>query len=145
MNEHIIAYGNERVPDSEFVDRLQSVRQRLQLEGLTVGLAYATEHMPGDIQYLTGYDPHIENVALLVLPNQLVVLGGAEGEKMFEDMGRAGVWRNLSLFEIPFQDYGELRFHSLGDILQEFLGQLPAEIGLLSASNVIPMPVMFTS
>jgi len=39
-----------------------------------------------------------------------VVLGGAEGEKMFEDMGRAGVWRNLSLFEIPFQDYGGLRF-----------------------------------
>ena len=137
MNGRTIDYRNERVPDSEFLDRLQSVRKRLQLEGLAVGLAYATEHMPGDIQYLTGYDPHIENVALLVLPNQLVVLGGAEGEKMFEDMGRAGVWRNLSLFEIPFQDYGELRFHSLGDILQEFLGQLPAEIGLLSASNVL--------
>ena len=103
MSERAFDYGKERIPDSEFVERLQKVQQGLKKEGLAVGLAYATEHMPGDVQYLTGYDPHIENVALLVLPNRLVLLGGAEGEKMFEDMGRAGVWRNLSLFEIPFQ------------------------------------------
>jgi hypothetical protein len=98
MNEQPIDYGKERMPDGEFRERLQRVQLRLQQHGLAVGLAYATEHMPGDVQYLTGYDPHIENVALLVLPNHLVVLGGAEGEKMFEDMGRAGAWRNLSLF-----------------------------------------------
>ena len=111
MSERTFDYGKERIPDGEFLERLQRVQQGLKQEGLTVGLAYATEHMPGDVQYLTGYDPHIENVALLVLPDHLVLLGGAEGEKMFEDMGRAGVWRNLSLFEIPFQDYGGLRFY----------------------------------
>ena len=137
MSERTIDYGKERIPDSEYLERLQSVQRKLKHEGLAVGLAYATEHMPGDVQYLTGYDPHIENVALLVLPNHLVLLGGAEGEKMFEDMGRAGVWRNLSLFEIPFQDYGGLRFYALAEILHEFLGQLPAEIGLLSAPNVL--------
>ena len=142
MSERAFDYGKERIPDGEFLERLQSVQRRLQQEGLTVGLAYATEHMPGDVQYLTGYDPHLENVALLVLPNQLVVLGGAEGEKMFEDMGRAGVWRNLSLFEIPFQDYGGLRFHTLTEILHEFLGQLPAEIGLLSAANVLSQEIV---
>ena len=125
-----------------FSNAFRGVQRRLQQEGLTVGLAYATEHMPGDVQYLTGYDPHIENVALLVLPDHLVVLGGAEGEKMFEDMGRAGVWRNLSLFEIPFQDYGGLRFHTLAEILHEFLGQLPAEIGLLSAPNVLSQEIV---
>lgn len=137
MSERAIDYGKERIPDGEYIERLQTVRRRLLQEGLNVGLAYATEHMPGDVQYLTGYDPHIENVALLVLPNHLVVLGGAEGEKMFDDMGRAGVWRNLSLFEIPFQDYGGLRFYLLAEILREFLGQIPDEIGLLSASNVL--------
>jgi Xaa-Pro aminopeptidase len=142
MSERTIDYGKERIPDGEFLERLHSVQQRLEQEGLTVGLAYATEHMPGDVQYLTGYDPHLENVALLVLPNHVVVLGGAEGEKMFEDMGRAGVWRNLSLFEIPFQDYGGLRFHTLAEILQEFLGQLPAEIGLLSAPNVLSQEIV---
>ena len=137
MSDLNIDYTSERIPDGEYLERLQSVQKKLQQEGLSAGLAYATEHMPGDVQYLTGYDPHLENVALLVLPDQLVVLGGAEGEKMFEDMGRAGVWRNLSLFEIPFQDYGGLRFHTLPEILHEFLGQFPTEIGLLSAPNVL--------
>ena len=81
MSERAFDYGKERIPDSEFVERLQKVQQGLKKEGLAVGLAYATEHMPGDVQYLTGYDPHIENVALLVLPNRLVLLGGAEAAR----------------------------------------------------------------
>lgn len=64
MNERSIDFRIERIPDSEFLERLQKVQKGLKEEGLTVGLAYATEHMPGDVQYLTGYDPHIENVAL---------------------------------------------------------------------------------
>ena len=100
---------------------------------MEVGLAYATEHMPGDVQYLTGYDPHLENAALLVLPDQVIALGGAEGEKMFEDSARAGTWRNLTLFEIPFQDYGDVRFWTLAAVLEDALGHIPNEIGLLSA------------
>ncbi len=142
MSEQTINYEKECIPDSEFLERLQRVQRGLKQEGLAVGLAYATEHMPGDVQYLTGYDPHIENVAVLVLPNHLVVVGGAEGEKMFEDMGRAGRWRNLSLFEIPFQDYGGLRFYTLAEILNEFLGDVPAEIGLLSAPNVLSQEIV---
>ncbi len=142
MNEATIDHGKERIPDDEYPRRLASVRRKLLQEGLTAGLAYATEHMPGDVQYLTGYDPHIENVALLLLPDHLVVLGGAEGEKMFEDMGRAGVWRNLSLFEIPFQDYGGLRFHTLAEILREFVGEVPVEMGLLSAPNVLSQEIV---
>jgi Xaa-Pro aminopeptidase len=142
MSELNIDYGKERIADAEFAERLAGVQRRLGEEGLSVGLAYATEHMPGDVQYLTGYDPHLENVALLVLPNGLVVVGGAEGETMFEDMGRAGEWRNLSLFEIPFQDYGNLRFHTLEEILREFLGEVPAEIGLLSAANVLSQEIV---
>jgi hypothetical protein len=85
-----------------FSNASKGFNRGLKQKGLAVGLAYATEHMPGDVQYLTGYDPHIENVALLVLPNHLVLLGGAEGEKMFEDMGRVACGA-ISRF---------LRFHS---------------------------------
>ena len=54
MSERTIDYGKERIPDGEFLERLQKVQQGLKQEGLAVGLAYATEHMPGDVQYLTG-------------------------------------------------------------------------------------------
>src|SRR6476661_10124510 len=142
MSERTIDYGKERIPDGEFLERLRKVQRRLQQEGLTAGLAYATEHMPGDVQYLTGYDPHLENVALLVTPERTIALGGAEGAQMFADSARFGEWRNLSLFEIPFQDYGETKFWSLSEILTDVLGAIPREIGVLSASNVMSAEMM---
>ena len=135
-------YAEKRIPAAEFEERIKRVQQQLREQGLEVGLAYATEHMPGDVQYLTGYDPHLENAALLVLPDQVVALGGAEGEKMFEDSARAGTWRNLTLFEIPFQDYGGLRFWTLAEVLEDTLGHIPAEIGLLSAGNVLSYEII---
>lgn len=132
-------YAQKRITAAEFQERLDEVRRRLDERGLEVGLAYATEHMPGDVQYLTGYDPHLENAAALVLPHQIIGLGGAEGEKMFEDGARLGSWRNLSLFEIPGQEYGNTRFWSLGEILRDELGHKPQRIGLLSAPNVVSL------
>jgi Xaa-Pro aminopeptidase len=130
-------YLSKRISVREYQERADRVRRAMASEGLDVGIAYATEHMPGDVQYLTGYDPHLENVALLVTPERIVALGGAEGEKMFEDVASFGEWRNLSLFEIPFQDYGSTKFWSLPEILVDVLGHIPREIGILSARNVI--------
>ncbi len=135
-------YLDKRIPDLEYEDRGKKIRRALAEEGLEVAIAYATEHMPGDVQYLTGYDPHLENVALLVTPDQTIALGGAEGAKMFEDGARFGEWRNLTLFEIPFQDYGDTRFWSLPEILRDVLGEIPGEIGILSASNVMSAEMM---
>jgi Xaa-Pro aminopeptidase len=123
--------------DAEFERRVAHVRQALRDRGIDVGLAYGTQHVPGDVQYLTGYDPNIENVALLVLPDEVVAFGGAEGEAMFADSGRFGTWRNLSAFEIPFQDYGDTRFWSLAETLVDLLGSPPPSIGLLSQANVL--------
>ena len=131
------ATGFATLPAGEFERRVESVRAELRVRGLDAGLAYGTQHVPGDVQYLTGYDPNIENAALLVLPETLVVLGGAEGEAMFADGGRFGSWRNLSAFEIPFQDYGDTRFWTIGEVLTDILGRPPATIGLLSQRNVL--------
>jgi Xaa-Pro aminopeptidase len=135
-------YLNRRIPDHEYQERAEKIRRALAQEGLEVAIAYATEHMPGDVQYLTGYDPHLENVALLVTPDRTIALGGAEGEKMFEDSARFGEWRNLTLFEIPFQDYGDTKFWTLAEILKNVLGRIPSEIGILSASNVVSAEMM---
>jgi len=127
----------ETIGEDEFVRRVAAVRDALRERGLTVGLAYATPHVPGDVQYLTGYDPHLENAAVLVLPDGVIALGGAEGAEAFADAGRYGDWRNLNAFEIPFQDYGDTRFWSLREILEDALGELPSAIGLLSQGNVL--------
>lgn len=136
-NKFTDAYTKQKIQPEEFAQRIANVQQQLANVGLEAGLAYATEHMPGDVQYLTGYDPHLENAALIVLENQVIALGGAEGQKMFEDMASAGSWRNLTLFEIPFQDYGDTRFWTIAEIFEDTLGRVPDEIGLLSAPNVV--------
>ena len=135
-------YLNKRIPDQEYEERAEKIRRALAQEGLEVAIAYATEHMPGDVQYLTGYDPHLENVALLVTLDRTIALGGAEGEKMFGESARFGEWRNLTLFEIPFQDYGHTKFWSLTEILKDVLDAIPSEIGILSASNVVSAEMM---
>jgi Xaa-Pro aminopeptidase len=127
------------IEDGEFRQRLEGVQTALGAAGLHVGLAYGTQHTPGDIQYLTGYDPHIEDAVALVLPDDIVVLGGAEGAEVFADSGRLGTWRNLKSFEIPFQDYGQTPFFSREEVLRESHGGLPREVGLLSAPSLVPL------
>jgi hypothetical protein len=47
---------------------------------------------------------------------------------------------------VDTKDYGGLRFYTLTEILHEFLGQLPAEIGLLlSAANVLSQEIVAMS
>jgi Xaa-Pro aminopeptidase len=130
------------ISKDEHEARVERVREGLRERGHTVGLAYGTQHMPGDVQYLTGYDPHIENVALLVLPDDVIVMGGAEGAEMFADGGRLGTWHNLAAFEIPFQDYGDTKFWDLREILRDRLGSVPDKVGLLSQANVLSAEIV---
>jgi len=122
----------------EFETRTKRVRSALQAKGLEVGVAYAVPSSPGDVQYLTGYDPHIESAALLVLPNHVIALGGAEGRHVFEDSAVYGEWRDLIDFVIPYQDYGDVKFWTLREIFLDCLGRAPARIGLLSDDNLVP-------
>ena len=138
----VVTPGVGAISEEEFHNRVGRVREGLRERGLTVGLAYGTQHMPGDVQYLTGYDPHIENVALLVLPEDVIVLGGAEGAEMFADSGRLGTWRNLSAFEIPFQDYGDTKFWTVEEVFRDRLGTVPEKIGLLSQANVLSAEIV---
>ena len=74
-------YLLKRIPEREYIERANKIRRALNEEGLEVGIAYATEHMPGDVQYLTGYDPHLENVALLVTPDRVIGLEAPKVQK----------------------------------------------------------------
>ncbi|MDQ1730756.1 MAG: Xaa-Pro dipeptidase [Pseudonocardiales bacterium] len=126
---------------TEYETRVARLRERLAAAQLSVGIAYASPHLPGDIQYLTGYDPHLECGLLAVTQDEVVPMGGPEGEAMFADSGRLGTWRNLNSFEIPYQDYGDTKFWSLGEVLRDLLGEIPTLVGLISALDSIPASI----
>ncbi len=106
--------------------------------GTEIGLAYANEFVPGDIQYLTGYDPQIEAVAAVVTPDGVALLGGPEGEAMFNDQEALGTWFNLELFEVPFQDYGTLQFSSLESVFAGLGVAKPDHVLLLTDAKYVP-------
>jgi Xaa-Pro aminopeptidase len=121
----------------EFEGRLARLRANMGERGLEVGVAYGTSFVPGDIQYLTGYDPQLESAALFVFPNALLVIGGPEGEAMFKDQALLGEWRNLDPFKIPGQVYEDTRFWTLPEIFEEQFGRVPERLAALSAGDVL--------
>jgi Xaa-Pro aminopeptidase len=127
-----------KLPDPEYTERLARVRAGMAERGAEIGLAYANEFVPGDVQYLTGYDPQIEAVAAVVTPDGVALLGGPEGKAMFEDQGALGSWFNFELFEVPFQDYGTLRFSSLRDVFAGLGIAKPDRVLLLTDTKYIP-------
>jgi Xaa-Pro aminopeptidase len=127
-----------KLPEGEYAERLSRVRAGMAERGADIGLAYANEFVPGDVQYLSGYDPQIEAVAAIVSPDGVALLGGPEGEAMFNDQGALGSWFNFELFEVPFQDYGSLRFATLDDVFAGLGVEKPESVLLLSDTKYVP-------
>ena len=92
------------LPQTEYTDRLSRIRAAMLEANIEVGLAYGNEFVPGDLQYITGYDPQIEAAAVIVSAEAVAVVGGPEGDAMFTDQNATGNWFNLELFEVPFKD-----------------------------------------
>lgn len=132
-----------QLTEAELTGRLERLRAAMTEADIEAGVAYGSSYMPGDVQYLTGYDPQLEAAALLVTREHLLVIGGPEGEAMFDDQGLLGEWRNLDAFKIPGQQY-DLRFWTLEEILREAMGAIPAKIAMLSAPNVTTWQLVAT-
>jgi Xaa-Pro aminopeptidase len=57
---------------------------------------------------------------------------------MFDDQGALGSWFNFELFEVPFQDYGTLRFSSLRDVFAGLGVAKPDRLLLLTDTKYVP-------
>ena len=125
----------------ELTARVARLREGMAQAGVEAGLAYGTPHLPGDVQYLTGYDPQLESAAVVVTSGRVLVIGGPEGEVMFADQGRLGEWRNLDAFKISGQHYDGTRFWTLAELLEDAAGRVPARVATLSAPDVLPWSV----
>jgi Xaa-Pro aminopeptidase len=131
-----------KLADTEYTDRLARVRSAMADRNIVCGIAYANEFVPGDVQYLTGYDPQIEAVSAIITPTEIALLGGPEGEAMFNDQGAVGRWFNFELFEVPFQDYGSLKFWTLDEVIAELGIDRADGVAILTEAKYIPYGVV---
>lgn len=133
---------SQRVPQSEYEDRIRRLRQALRRRSLDVGFAYGNEWRPGDTGWLTGYDPHIESTACIVGPEKVLVLGGPEGMFYALETMQVGEYRNVEEFKIPDEDYPGITFYSLNELFREACGRKPKTIGLLTLKANVPQSMV---
>ena len=126
------------VPREEFESRIERTRRMLHDGSIDVGFAYANELKPGDVGWLTGYDPHLEDAACIVGRKRVFVLGGPEGAAYASELKKVGEFRNLDVLKIPEEDYPGAIFHSMAELLEEANGGRVKTIGLLSPESYLP-------
>src|ERR1700754_2322461 len=140
--ESFVSDNSPRLTTEEFEGRVARLRAALDRAGVSVGIAAANQALPGDVQWITGYDPHLETAAVVVSANAVIAIGGPEGEAMFDDWAFMGSWRNLDAYKIPGQHYEGLRFATLAEVLEEAVGTMPHTVGLLSNPGVMTWEIM---
>lgn len=127
-----------RIPKEEFEERNERTRAELKKRGVDVGFAYGNELRPGDTGWLTGYDPSLENTALVIGAKKTVQIVGPEGRAYAEEMAPVGELRNVLEFKIADEDYPGYEFTELNEICREAAGGSVKRIGLLTSSDLLP-------
>ncbi len=126
-----------RMPAAEFAARAARLRQECQERGLDAAVAYGSEYRPGDVGWLTGYDPHIEHTIVVVGPATLLVLGSPDALRYAREMMRIGEFRCLAASGIPDADYPGYQYVTLGEALAEACGRPARDVGLLTPPDVM--------
>jgi Xaa-Pro aminopeptidase len=126
----------------EFEGRVARLRAALERAGVPAAIAVGNQGLPGDVQWITGYDPHLETAAVVVSQDAVIAIGGPEGEAMFEDWALMGSWRNVDSYKIPGQHYDGLRFATLAEVLEDAVGTMPQTVGLLSKPSVMTWEIV---
>jgi Xaa-Pro aminopeptidase len=129
-----------RIPTQEYAGRERRVLEEMQARRLDLGIGYATPFMPGAMQYLTGFDPHIETAALAVGATGVYILGGPEVEALARPAIRHGQIRTLLEFQILPQLYAHASYQALRDVLREVTGGEPVRrVGILVRKEFLPL------
>lgn len=125
------------IPKQEYAERVKKLRKRMLDLKIDVAYGFATPYMPGDVFYLSGYDPQVENSLVLVSQEKQFVLAGPEGARYAEEMVKFGEVRVLSEMQIPLEDYPLIKIWSLGDVVKELSSGKIARVGILTKGDVV--------
>jgi Xaa-Pro aminopeptidase len=128
-----------RIPVSEYGQRCEKLRKVMAERNIDIGLAYATQCMPGDVLYLTGYDSNIENSCLLITQDKLFVLVGPEGSYMARQNVKYGDYRIVEELQIPTEEYVNTPSTPARDIIHEIHPGKIKTIGLLTRGDVLTL------
>ena len=129
-----------RIGEEEFKARWRKTWDALEAKGLDLGFVYSDEHYCGDVPYFGGNtNIHVEPVAGVVGRNGFFLLAGLEGGYCAELLApRSGCKvRKVEMLKLADEDY-PVEGVTLEEVFEEACGRKPANIGLLTPTEVIP-------
>lgn len=132
-----------RIGPEEFKARWQRTWDGLEARGIDLGFVYSDEHYCGDVPYFGGNtNIHVEPVAGVVGRNGFFLLAGLEGGYCAELLSpRSGCKvRKVEMLKLADEDY-PVEAVTLEEVFEEACGRKPANIGLLTPTEVIPTKI----
>jgi Xaa-Pro aminopeptidase len=131
----------KKIPKEEFENRVKKLQDEMDRRNIDLGIAYGSPLVPGDVIYLSGYDPHLEIAAAIVVSRtKMAVLGGPESVGCARESMRAGEWRYLKEFQLSWEDYPQAEFSTLREVIDEVTGgKNVKKVGLLTTRDVISL------
>ena len=132
-----------RIGPEEFMARWQKTWAGLEAQGIDLGFVYSDEHYCGDVPYFGGNtNIHVEPVAGVVGRNGFFLLAGLEGGYCAELLSpRSGCKvRKVEMLKLADEDY-PVAAVTLEEVFEEACGRKPANIGLLTPTEVIPTKI----
>ena len=128
---------NVTIPAEEYEERVKKLRKRLLAHNADIGIAYGTPHMPGDVFYLSGYDPQLENTILIVSQEKMFILSGPEGFAYAEEMVKYGEIKIVAELQLPLEDYPVTETISMDQVLKELFCGPIKRVALLTKDDVV--------
>lgn len=134
---------NNRIPDTEFSDRLKETTRRVAAAGLDALVVHSNEADFANVRYLSDYWPLFESAGVAVFPNgKAALLIGPESETFARHRTKIAEVRKLVEYREPAEpDYPGIDVATFPGIFQELGGMVqPKRIGLAGWA-VFPLPV----
>jgi Xaa-Pro aminopeptidase len=136
-----IDYLDIKIPISEYNERVLKTFKGLEGKGFDLGIVYGSEFRPGDIGWLTGYEPVVEPCLMVIGKNGGIVLGGPSFDKYAKEVNPSINYRNSEELSI-IEDYEGKKFSSFMDVLEECSGKKPKRVAVLTPSNIITYEII---
>lgn len=130
-----------RLPDNEFTERHERVRELLRERDLDAAFVYYDELRVAAGWYLCGWCPQFESGAVIVpADGEPAILGGPESEPFAHLDSRVKRTFNAPVFMVPDEEYPAATIHTLGGAMEEIVGRQPRRLGCVGLS-VMPAQV----
>lgn len=131
-----------KIPKSDYEARCAKLRSEMEKRGIDIGFTFGSPFMPGDVMYLTGYDPVLENNMVMISKDKVFLLCGQEGSYCARFHIMNGEIKIILEMNIPTEEYINTGSTTVKDLIKEVTPHGVKRIGILTREDVFSVDAL---